>query len=194
MYPGSSSDCLAFEGSTLFSKLESGLLHPSLCLFGDSAYINSLFLATTFTGRCEGSKDSYNFHHSQLRIKIECTFGVFVRRWGILRTALRSSMGIRKINMMILALAKFHNFCIDEGEKVVPNPTFRDLLNIETNDSGYIDDSDVEDEVTGNGHHFQDVSTNYRRDRERVLRDLPRDRLLSHISEHNYVRPNFRVR
>jgi hypothetical protein len=36
MYPGSSSDCLAFEGMSLFHQLENGLLAPGLCLFGDN--------------------------------------------------------------------------------------------------------------------------------------------------------------
>ena len=38
MYPGSTSDCLAFEGMSLFQKLEDGILAPGLCIFGDNAY------------------------------------------------------------------------------------------------------------------------------------------------------------
>ena len=68
MYPGSTSDCLAFEGMALYQKLEEGLLAPGLCLFGDNAYINSLFMATPFPGASGGSKDAYNFYHSQVRI------------------------------------------------------------------------------------------------------------------------------
>ena len=33
VYPGSTSDCLAFEGMSLFQKLEDGMLAPGLCLF-----------------------------------------------------------------------------------------------------------------------------------------------------------------
>ena len=36
LYPGSTSDILAFEGSSLFQKLENGLLAPGLCLFGNT--------------------------------------------------------------------------------------------------------------------------------------------------------------
>jgi hypothetical protein len=172
------------------------MLHPHLCLFGDSAYINSFFLATPFIGRCEGAKDSYNFHHSQIRINIECAFGVFVKRWGILRTALRSNMGVRKINMMVVALAKLHNFCIDEKDLDVPDATARDSLYIETNHSGYIDNGNVEEEVTRGGHHFDDVGANYRRNRERAASGvlLPRDRIYSYINENGYMRPNLRIR
>ena len=40
-YGGSTSDCLAFEGSRLYQRLENGLLIDRFCLFGDNAYINS---------------------------------------------------------------------------------------------------------------------------------------------------------
>jgi DDE superfamily endonuclease len=36
LYPGSTSDCLAFEGMTLFEKLENKILAPGLCLFGNN--------------------------------------------------------------------------------------------------------------------------------------------------------------
>jgi hypothetical protein len=78
VYPGSTSDCLAFEGMSLFRKLEGGLLAPGLSLFGDNVYLNSLFMATPFSGVSGGSKDAYNFYFSQLRIQIECAFGMFV--------------------------------------------------------------------------------------------------------------------
>jgi hypothetical protein len=49
-----------------------------VCIFGDNAYINSTcYLATPYTNASE-TKDDYNFFHSQLRIKIECTFEMYV--------------------------------------------------------------------------------------------------------------------
>jgi hypothetical protein len=39
-YGGTSADCIAFEASDLFGDLENGLLHPSLSLYGDNAYLN----------------------------------------------------------------------------------------------------------------------------------------------------------
>jgi DDE superfamily endonuclease len=76
MYPGSTSDCLAFEGMTLCQQLEDGLLAPGLCIFGDNAYLNTPFMATPYSGTTGGTKDAYNFYHSQLRIRIECAFGI----------------------------------------------------------------------------------------------------------------------
>jgi hypothetical protein len=81
LYPGATSDCLAFEGMSFYNKLENGVLAPGLCLFGDNAYINASFMATPFSGGISGgSKDGYNFYLSQLRIRIECAFGMFTHR------------------------------------------------------------------------------------------------------------------
>ncbi len=68
VYGGASSDCLAFEGSVVYHQLEHGLLHDNLVLFGDNAYLNSKFMVTPFPNVSSGSKDDFNFFHSQLRI------------------------------------------------------------------------------------------------------------------------------
>lgn len=65
-YGGSSSDCLAFEASDLFRRLEDGLLAENLILFGDNAYINSKYMATPFPNVSAGGEDIYNFYHSQV--------------------------------------------------------------------------------------------------------------------------------
>ncbi len=62
---------------TLFQKLEIGMLALGLCLFGNIAYLNTLYMATPYAAVSGGSKDSYNFYHSQLQIRIECKFGIF---------------------------------------------------------------------------------------------------------------------
>jgi len=75
VYGGASSDCMAIEASDLFRQLEDGLLHKSLVLFGDNAYLNSHFMVTPYPNVSSESKDDYNFYHSQLRIRVECCFG-----------------------------------------------------------------------------------------------------------------------
>ena len=65
-YGGSSSDCLAFEASDLFSRLEDGLLAENMVLFGDNAYLNSKYMATPFPNVSAGGEDIYNFYHSQV--------------------------------------------------------------------------------------------------------------------------------
>lgn len=71
-YGGSSSDCLAFEASDLYKRLENGLLLPGLVLFGDNAYLNTPYLATPYPNVSVGSKDDYNFYHSQVRQSHMC--------------------------------------------------------------------------------------------------------------------------
>ncbi len=82
---GASSDVVAFESSYLKRPLDFGLLALNLVLFGDNACINSRYMATLYPNTSGGPKENYNFFHSQLRIRIECAFGVLVQRWGILR-------------------------------------------------------------------------------------------------------------
>ncbi len=112
MYPGSTSDCLAFKGMSLFCDLEKGLLAPGLCLFGDNAYMNSTYIATPYSGVSGGTKDSYNFYHSQLRIRIDYAFGMLTHRWAILRSAISMNVSIATTVALVVALAKLHIYCI----------------------------------------------------------------------------------
>ena len=66
-YGGASADCIAFEASDLYRRLQNNLLAPNLVLFGDNAYVNSTFMATPFPKVGAGSRDNYNFYHSQVR-------------------------------------------------------------------------------------------------------------------------------
>jgi hypothetical protein len=80
LYSGSTSDCLAFESMSLFQKLEEGILAPGLCIFGNYAYLNTPYTATPFAAVSGGTMDAYNFYHSQLRIWIECAFGILTSK------------------------------------------------------------------------------------------------------------------
>ncbi len=112
MYGGASSDCLAFEGSGVYEELEAGLLHDDLVLFGDNADLNSHSMVTPFPNVSSGSKDNFNFYHSQLRICVECAFGMLVFHWGILRAAIPLNISLSKTIALVHALAKLHNICI----------------------------------------------------------------------------------
>ena len=122
-FGASSSDLLAFEASELHSRLEDGLMHQDgenerFVLFGDNAYINTTYLATPFTNVAgdpnRAAEDSYNFYHSQLRIRVECAFGMLVQRWGILRMPMPRNLSIVKTVAIVNSLARLHNFCIGE--------------------------------------------------------------------------------
>jgi hypothetical protein len=124
-YGGSSSDCLAFERSELFERCEAGLMKNGKVLFGDNAYLNTHYMATPYTnvsGNEEHvTKDDYNFFHSQLRIRVECCFGMLVQRWGLLRMALHSSISLPRIVGLVNCLARLHNFCISETDRLNMN-------------------------------------------------------------------------
>ena len=103
--PGSTSDYLSFYTSELLKKVsEEGFLKGFLCIYGDNAFINTFFMATPFKGFSTSIKDTYNFFHSQLRINIECSFGILVHRWGYLRRALPMNIIVERISALVRCL------------------------------------------------------------------------------------------
>jgi hypothetical protein len=66
--PGASSDCITFEASDLYERLEGGLLKKGVVQFGDKVYLNTRYMATPFPNVSSGSKDDYNYFHSQIHI------------------------------------------------------------------------------------------------------------------------------
>ena len=101
-HPGSTSDHLAFLTSDLIKKLEKeGFLVPCLCLHGDDAFANTPFMAAPFKGVGLGPKDACDFFQSQLRIHIECTFGILVHRWGCLRKPMPVNFSLTKIAALV---------------------------------------------------------------------------------------------
>ena len=215
LYPGSTSDCLVFEGMSLFPKLEEGILAPGLCIFGDNAYLNTPYMATPFAAVGGGTMDSYNFYHSQLRIRIECTFGMLTKRWGILRSAIPVGVTVAKTVALVLALAMLHNYCIDAHdddadsrrvtrEDLTHLPT--DEWNIELNGgvplvaTGGMENGNnvIPQQLMHGGHHSDDVggtSGRYNRQRrynyvsETSSVSLPRDQLHSYIASIGVTRP-----
>lgn len=95
--------------SDLVAKLPHGYY-----ILGDAAYPLSNQLLTPYPGKgLSPDYDSFNFHLSQLRVKVEQSFGVLVSRWGILWRPLRVKFALRP--KLIQALFHLHNYCIDEG-------------------------------------------------------------------------------
>jgi hypothetical protein len=198
MFPGSTADCLAFEGMHLHERLKNGLLASGLCLFGDNAYLNTPFMATPFSGGAlAGSKDAYNFYHSQLRIQVECAFGKFTSRWGILRSAMPKGVSIRKTVAMVMALAKLHNYCIDQKDS--------DVQSMTAQDEGYIEELGavpleydartngqlIPRQLIGGGEHFEGIDRNERRRQNRSFSgiELPRERLHAIVLDKGLQRP-----
>ena len=64
--PGATSDYLAFSLSPLKHKPDAGLLKKDLCIFGDNAYVNTLYMTMPYQNATAGDNDDYNFYHSQV--------------------------------------------------------------------------------------------------------------------------------
>jgi hypothetical protein len=213
-YGGASSDCLAFEASNLHSRLESGLMkqdgeNERFVLFGDNAYLNTAYMATPFTNVANDpnrvAEDSYNFYHSQLRIQVECAFGMLVQRWGILRMAIPRNVSVKKVVALVNALAKLHNFCIGESNvpERVPQVFERDMFHMMNADAGYVgmgsgsDDQQqtttgaVPTDLLNAGEHFDDVPDSLLRLhwRQHAGIELPWARLFQMIVDGHWQRP-----
>lgn len=79
-YPASTSDFLAFETSELCAKLgEEGFLAPGLCFIWGQCLCTRPYMTIPYQNvSIDNPKDFYDFYQSQLRITIECTFGILV--------------------------------------------------------------------------------------------------------------------
>lgn len=142
-----STDCHAFEASQFHKHLDNGHMqhedgNKQFVLFGDNAYMNTPYTSMPFTNvagdpNCV-TEDSYNFYHSQLRIRVECAFRMLVQIWGILRVAMPCKLTISKIVGMVNSLAKLRNFCIDEMDGRVSPTHDRDHFYKINNCHGYV--------------------------------------------------------
>ncbi|CAB1097923.1 unnamed protein product [Ectocarpus sp. CCAP 1310/34] len=113
--PGSTNDWVAWTRSSLAKAV--ARLPAGFHIIGDAAYPIGEKLLTPYPGRqLPAGEDSFNFHLSQLRVKIEQSFGILVSTWGILWRPLRVQLGGRAD--LITALFHLHNFLQDE--KVAP--------------------------------------------------------------------------
>ena len=171
--------------------------------FGDNAYLNTPYMATPYAAVSGGTKDAYNFYHSQLRIRIECTFGILTHRWAILRSAIPVNIRIEKTVALVMALAKLHNYCINAKDNDISANTARDEWISEINGAvplvrveGHNEGSDVVPEQLLHGaEHFDDIGHAGRRRRQRHYESmtnapLPREQLHSFIAAIGVTRPS----
>jgi hypothetical protein len=206
-HPASTSDYLSFCSSPLFCKLEKeGFMKTGLCLFGDNAYVNTPYMATPYKSVKDGSKDAYNYFHSNCRISIECAFGMLVHRWGILCKPMSTMIPISKVTSMVRCLCRLHNFCIDEriarnnsgsveedGGDVVEHLD-SDRANIAlAGGSSLLDGADNgfnPEELLHGGDHFDDISRAVRVSRRANNNEiLPREIMCDIVEEMGLRRP-----
>jgi hypothetical protein len=207
-HPASTSDYLSFCSSPLFCKLESNdFMKPGLCIFGDNAYVNTSYMATPYKSVKDGSKDAYNFFHSNCRITIECTFGMLVHRWGILCKPMSTKLPISKVTSMVRCLCRLHNFCIDErllresihynidhspaGEQAdeeVADHLDSDHVNIVLGGGASLVERFSPEGLLHGGEHFDDVSRTVRVSRK-ATGTLPRELMCGIVERLGLRRP-----
>ena len=170
-HPASASEYLAFVTSSLYQKLTEGTgLPDSYCLYGDNAYVNETYMAVPFPNTSSGPKDAYNYYQSQVRINIECAFGVLTNRWHLLKSPLSANIPINRMNALVSCLCKIHNFCIDNGNATPPERYEHDVLTLM--DFVNVNDGDGPHTIglLGGGEHFADVPKERRGANHRSIR------------------------
>ncbi|POM69632.1 Hypothetical protein PHPALM_14062 [Phytophthora palmivora] len=99
------------------------LLHNSADKYfaiGDNAFVQSKDVLTPFNKAQlvnPADRDSYNFHFSQLRIRIEMEFGLLVNKWRVLK--LPPHVRLRHCRFVISACIRLYNFCITQRALVL---------------------------------------------------------------------------
>jgi hypothetical protein len=109
---GSTNDYVAFRHSFMYGHWPT-LPEPYFYL-GDCAYPLSPQCITPHIGSAVSAEDdAFNFFHSQLRITIERSFGIFVNVFGIFHSPLLFT--IATSCSVVEACVRLHNFRIDNG-------------------------------------------------------------------------------
>lgn len=101
-------DSLAWEATELGQRVRNGALPQPFFINADSAFSLSPSVIVPSGDR---HHDDFDFHQSSNRMAIECTFGILVRRWGVLWRPLMVRFDRRA--PLVGACIRLHNYCID---------------------------------------------------------------------------------
>ena len=110
--PGKTNDNVAFPRCGELYKTVMDLPF-GLFFVGDAAYTLCETLLVPFTGsqRDNADNDAFNFYLSQLRIRIEMSFGRLVRKFAILQRNMETQMSTTSTILMVCA--RLHNYVIN---------------------------------------------------------------------------------
>ena len=124
---------------------------------------------------------------------------MLTQRFGILRKAMPVNIPISRAVALVMALAKLHNFCIDETDADgIPSISPADDLEIEMQGGVPLETTQMlPEQLLHVGHHFDDIDRNSHRRRTRQYQSagrvqdqqLPRDRLHEKVANANLRRP-----
>jgi hypothetical protein len=124
---GSTHDVQALERSWLGEHVFLNPEHPfnksGFVVFGDAAYRGIAnrckSLITPYDGNVVSvAEDNFNYFHSSSRMSVEGCFGEFCQRWGVLWRPLRVKE--EHAPLLLSALGKLHNLCVDGGPRGPP--------------------------------------------------------------------------
>ena len=89
----------------------------AFCIAGDEAYVCSNHLLAPIPGSlATDAEDAFHFYHSSLRMHVEQAFGIFVKKFKILK---RLEFPVADYATVIVLKMKLHNFSVDHGQKIV---------------------------------------------------------------------------
>ena len=148
-HQGSCHDSTAWTACKVYKVLQvrsEWLYQNNWFIAGDSAYNMESFLLVPFDKpdmrRAVGQmEDNYNFYHSNCRIRIECTFGELIMRWGIFWRKLQ--VDLKSVGHVVETAALLHNFIIDERleqEKANDNDYFATFSHSNLRSENEVDD------------------------------------------------------
>ena len=154
-------------------------------------------MATPYPNVSRGAKGSYNFYHSQLKINIECAFGILVNRWGILRCPSPQGFTILKVCRMVECLCCLHNYFIDvSNENEVIDNTSSDAFHLQINGAVPLQNNTlIPSQLLGASFgtsydSYEDRRNSIRRGNANQSNLLPREILHTQIIESSLRRPS----
>jgi hypothetical protein len=116
----------------------------------------------------------YNFYISQLRNRIEMSFGLLVNKWHIFKRPL--TVDFNHADLVIKTSMKLHNFCIDD--RVQSSPGLKGT-------TAALQEYNALESCTYYSSAIDDCPTASVLKNEHILRPI----VLEHIQNHNWVRP-----
>lgn len=117
-WPGSTHDSHIFGQSDLKKRFVRGEFHQGI-LLGDGGYKLETYMMTPFRNPQSQAENSYNQKQILTRNTVERKYGVWKRRFPCLAFGLRCKQ-LRTSQIIIVACAVLHNFCIQQKEPDLP--------------------------------------------------------------------------
>lgn len=110
----SSHDSTLFGCSNLGKKILAGGLGDKWVIVGDDAFTCCGNVITPFARHTLNSRQrNYNYFCSLLRQVVECAFGRWKQKWGVLWRPLL--VDAENISAVLMCTCHLHNFCIDQN-------------------------------------------------------------------------------